>query len=606
MLRRLAAGAALAGAALLVLLALPGTAGAHADLVRSSPADGAVLSAEPRQVTLVFSEEIALRLSSVRVVGPGGRRVDEGAPTAAGPGGDRMSVRLAPETRPGTYVLSWRTTATDDGHTTTGALTFSVGAPSAHSAAAPAGTNRLTDAALDTAVWLGFAGLAAMVGFTAVRACCLPQAYEDAPAGAGAGGAAPPAADAPQVPGRARKTAAAVAEDPGRAARTGADGTDDPVGAAAAGSAAGARVPPGPDGPGGAEPRTGTGAVAEDPGAGRVSTATARHVGVDVVHAAPGGPAPGNSWAGVRWPAAVGWAAVLVGAVAQLLVYGPATQGGSLARVGDRSLLSATLSTHVGHTLVARVMLLALTAVVGEQILRHRRAGAAGAVPLALLLALTWSEISHAPTEPLAPLAVLVTTLHVTAMAVWAGGVATLAVLLVRHREPELARAARRFTRLALAAVGALVATGTYQAWRLLGSFGALTGTHYGRLLLLKTALVLAVLAAAALRHTRGSAAAAAAAHAASAASDGTRSAVNRPSTARSPAAPGGPTGPATPAVSGDSAVSAVSAPARTVLTELAGLTAVLVVTVLLTSTAPAAHTGSPGAVVAPAARAAP
>ncbi|WP_031524191.1 copper resistance CopC/CopD family protein [Streptomyces sp. NRRL F-5123] len=548
LLRRLAAGAALAVAA---VLAPPGTAGAHADLVRSSPADGAVLSAEPRQVTLVFSEEVALRLSSVRVIGPAGRRVDEGPPTATGPGGDGMSVRLAPEARPGTYVLSWRTTATDDGHTTTGALAFSVGAPSATPAAAPGSTDRLTGAALDAAVWLGFAGLAAMVGFTAVRASCLPRPPEAEPA---------VSAEEDGLPGAGgtggTATAAAVAEGPvtaapgatGTASRAAAAAAGDPAGSAAAGLHRGEL-------PAGTSPRV-TAAVAEDPGAGRARSATGRLVGADVVHAAPGGAGTGPAWAGLRWPAAVGWGAVLAGAVAQLLVHGPAAQGLSLAHVRDRSLLSATLSTHEGHTLVARLMLLALTAVVGEQILRHRRAGAAGAVPLALLLALTWSETSHAPGEPLAPLAMLVTALHVTAMAVWAGGVATLAVLLVRHRGPELATAARRFTRLALAAVGVLIATGTYQAWRLLGSFGALTGTHYGRLLLLKSALVLAVLAVAALRHAHG-----------------------RPSPA---------------------------APARTVLAELAGLTAVLVVTVLLTSTAPAAHTAGAAGTARPAGTSAP
>jgi copper transport protein len=41
----------------------------------------------------------------------------------------------------------------------------------------------------------------------------------------------------------------------------------------------------------------------------------------------------------------------------------------------------------------------------------------------------------------------------------------------------------------------ALVATGTYQAWRQVGSWSALTGTRYGQLLLVKVALVLAMVA---------------------------------------------------------------------------------------------------------------
>jgi copper transport protein len=331
------------------------------------------------------------------------------------------------------------------------------------------------------------------------------------------------AATAPAGPGGPPHAAAAVAAPAG--------------GAASSAVRAEGEVPA----PGGGGAGTAPRGAPESRGGSR-----ARFVGVDVVHAAPGGAAAPSGVAAVRWPAAAGWAAVLAGTTGQLLVYGPATQGLSPGHVRDRGLLAATLSTHVGHTLVARLMLLALTAAVGEQILRHRRAGAAGAVPLALLLALTWSEISHAPGEPLAPLSVLVTTLHVTAMAVWAGGVATLALLLVRHRGPETAATARRFTRFALAAVAVLAATGTYQAWRLLGGFGDLTGTRYGRLLLLKVGLVAAVLAVAALRRARA------------------------------------------------------AAPTRSVLAELAGLTAVLVVTVLLTSTAPASRpagaTGTTGA----------
>ena len=60
----------------------------------------------------------------------------------------------------------------------------------------------------------------------------------------------------------------------------------------------------------------------------------------------------------------------------------------------------------------------------------------------------------------------------------------------------------RRFSRLALAAVGVLVATGLYQAWREVGSVSGLTDTTYGRLLLAKVAILLCVLGVA--RGSRG------------------------------------------------------------------------------------------------------
>jgi copper transport protein len=65
---------------------------------------------------------------------------------------------------------------------------------------------------------------------------------------------------------------------------------------------------------------------------------------------------------------------------------------------------------------------------------------------------------------------------------------------------------AGRFSRVALGAVGVLVATGAYQAWRQVRSWGAVTATTYGRELLVKLALValILVVAAASRRWVRG------------------------------------------------------------------------------------------------------
>ena len=55
-----------------------------------------------------------------------------------------------------------------------------------------------------------------------------------------------------------------------------------------------------------------------------------------------------------------------------------------------------------------------------------------------------------------------------------------------------------RFSRLAFGCVIVLVATGLVQAWRILDGFSSIWGSDYGRRLLLKTALVVAVIAIAA------------------------------------------------------------------------------------------------------------
>jgi copper transport protein len=86
--------------------------------------------------------------------------------------------------------------------------------------------------------------------------------------------------------------------------------------------------------------------------------------------------------------------------------------------------------------------------------------------------------------------------LHLLAMAVWLGGLTAL--LTVLYRSPDLdAAPVARFSRLAFASVTVLVVTGVYQSWRGLGSWNALTGTSYGRVLLVKLAAVVLLLAVA-------------------------------------------------------------------------------------------------------------
>ena len=67
---------------LLLALALPGQALAHASLLGSEPADGASLDAAPPSVVLRFDE--AVTLIALRLVGPDGRAVPLGSVDARG------------------------------------------------------------------------------------------------------------------------------------------------------------------------------------------------------------------------------------------------------------------------------------------------------------------------------------------------------------------------------------------------------------------------------------------------------------------------------------------------------------------------------------------
>jgi copper transport protein len=113
-------------AALLVaclFLSTPIVASAHAELVLSVPADGAVLGVTPGSVLLYFSEQINPSLSEATVTGPGGETVT-GPPAAA------RLIQVDLDTNlPGAYHVTWKAVSDVDGHTTSGAFSFTVGEP---------------------------------------------------------------------------------------------------------------------------------------------------------------------------------------------------------------------------------------------------------------------------------------------------------------------------------------------------------------------------------------------------------------------------------------------------------------------------------------------
>jgi copper transport protein len=90
--------------------------------------------------------------------------------------------------------------------------------------------------------------------------------------------------------------------------------------------------------------------------------------------------------------------------------------------------------------------------------------------------------------------AVAAVAAHALAACVWLGGVACLALVVARPgvgRSAMLRVVGGRFTVLAVAGVGLVVATGIYSAGREVASAGALVHTSYGRLLLAKAAVLL-------------------------------------------------------------------------------------------------------------------
>jgi copper resistance protein D len=98
--------------------------------------------------------------------------------------------------------------------------------------------------------------------------------------------------------------------------------------------------------------------------------------------------------------------------------------------------------------------------------------------------------------------------LHLVAAAAWVGTLLPLALLLAAAgREPAsigIARTATvRFSTFGIVSIATLLITGTINTWYLAGSIPALTGTDYGRLLLIKIALFLGTVAVAAVNRLR-------------------------------------------------------------------------------------------------------
>lgn len=141
MRRPLAAAALLAvfvGTVFGLLLGGAGPASAHAALTGSDPQDGAVVATAPKEVTLTFSEQVAMGDGSVRVLDPSGKRADTGAePRDLHTGSTvKYGVPLHAGLPDGTYTVAWQAVSADS-HPVSGAFTFSIGAPSKTTVAVP-------------------------------------------------------------------------------------------------------------------------------------------------------------------------------------------------------------------------------------------------------------------------------------------------------------------------------------------------------------------------------------------------------------------------------------------------------------------------------------
>ncbi len=127
--RRLLLGASLLMAVAVIVVSGAPLAQAHAYLVASNPADGAVLVSSPDRLTLTFDEGVVESATSVVLITSNGPQPLTGV-TVVQSSADSQTTQVVVPLRSlsrGAYQVTWSTVSADDLHATSGTFGFGVG-----------------------------------------------------------------------------------------------------------------------------------------------------------------------------------------------------------------------------------------------------------------------------------------------------------------------------------------------------------------------------------------------------------------------------------------------------------------------------------------------
>lgn len=166
---------AVALAVTVLLLAPSGPASAHAELVASTPENGARLDKPPAVVTLTFTEGVNLIDGGIRLVDSLGDRVTTPEPTV-----DGRDVRwpMPSGLDNGKYLVSWRVVSAD-GHPVQGAFSFGIGVDAQGVVNTSSNQPSTAPSPVVLIRFAGYLAFALLIGVVAFVTWCSPSSRRD-------------------------------------------------------------------------------------------------------------------------------------------------------------------------------------------------------------------------------------------------------------------------------------------------------------------------------------------------------------------------------------------------------------------------------------------
>ena len=201
------------------------------------------------------------------------------------------------------------------------------------------------------------------------------------------------------------------------------------------------------------------------------------------------------------------WLVAIVATAAAILLQGPYGAGLPLPEALSPAVVGDVLQSRFGQLSLIRLIALVaagwplLRALLGaDRVAQHglSRWWTPVAGVTATVILLTVGLAGYASTGRWVALAIPFDFVHLAGVAIWVGGLAVLVTGLLVRRAGGAAiphQTVLVFSRLALLSIIAIAVSGSFAAWRQVGSLGNLTTTAYGRLVLIKIGLFCVIVA---------------------------------------------------------------------------------------------------------------